>query len=344
MNGETMKKKWEYKYPARLVEAMVSEDYALIGDSLYFVHMTNGSYPRAGIYRVNAESGEADAVMETTDFLRVIGKFDGNCFYFTSLRGNAYCVTKEGGILWKKLLGEKAGAADWNVVLEDGRLYMAQDALYCLDPKNGGVIWANEERGHGSNCTILVEGDRVYHAKSGKQIYCADKATGKTIWTYGEEEWCRSVVSVDADTLCYLHSHGKYLFLDKKDGRLIREVKAGGKLMRRPFMTDGALFVGEDLKPSGGRMVRYEIGDGYEMKTVFETAAAGAVTSEAVVVGDRLYFGTEDGSVYCVDKNTGEEIEKKKKVKGACRVIVPYGDGIIALSDKGPAAAFTIQR
>ena len=94
MNGETMKKKWEYKYPARLVEAMVSEDYALIGDSLYFVHMTNGSYPRAGIYRVNAESGEADAVMETTDFLRVIGKFDGNCFFFTSLRGTAYCVSK----------------------------------------------------------------------------------------------------------------------------------------------------------------------------------------------------------------------------------------------------------
>ena len=44
-----MKKKWEYKYPERLVEAMVSEDYVLSGEELYFVHMTNGRYPRAGI-------------------------------------------------------------------------------------------------------------------------------------------------------------------------------------------------------------------------------------------------------------------------------------------------------
>ena len=30
-----MKKKWEYKYPERLVQAMVSEDYVLIGEQLY---------------------------------------------------------------------------------------------------------------------------------------------------------------------------------------------------------------------------------------------------------------------------------------------------------------------
>lgn len=335
-----MKKKWEYKYPERLVGAMVSEDYALEGEDLYFVHMTNGSYPRAGIYCVNAETGKAKAVLETTDFLRVIGKYDGSCFYFTSLRGNAYCVTKEGTVLWKKQLGEKSGAADWNVVLEGDRLYMAQDALYCLDPKNGETIWANSERGHGSNCTILVENDRIYHAKSGKHIYCADKATGKTVWTYGAEEWCRSVVSVDANTLCYLNTHGKYLFLDKRDGHLIREVKAGGKLMRQPLLLDGTIFVGENLQPSGGLMVRYEVGRDYDLKTLFEVPAAGAVTSEPVIAGDRLYFGTEDGSIYCVNKDTGEEIEKKKRVKGACRGIVPYGDGIIALSDKGPVAAF----
>lgn len=335
-----MKKKWEYKYPERLVEAMVSEDYVLSGEELYFVHMTNGRYPRAGIYCVNADTGEAKAVFETTDFLRVIGATDGNCFYFTSLRGVAYCVTKEGGLVWKKQLGEKAGAADFNVVLEGDRLYMAQDALYCLDPKTGETIWANDERGHGSNCTILVEGDYIYHAKSGKHLYCVEKATGKTVWTYGDEEWCRSVVSVDAKILCFLNTHGKYLFLDKQDGHLIREVKAGGKLMRRPLMIDGTLFVGENLQPSGGRMVRYKVGKDYSLETLYEVPSLSAVTSEAVIVGDRLYFGTEDGSVYCVNKDTGEAIEKKKKVKGACRSIVPYGGGIIALSDKGPAAAF----
>ena len=67
-----------------------------------------------------------------------------------------------------------------------------------------------------------------------------------------------------------------------------------------------------------------------------EVPAAGAVTSAPVIAGDKLYFGAEDGSVYCVNKDTGEEIEKKKKVKGACRGIVPYGDGIIAYADRHP--------
>ena len=54
-----MKKKWEYKYPERLVGAMVSEDYALEGEDLYFVHRRTGAIRRAGIYCVNAETGES---------------------------------------------------------------------------------------------------------------------------------------------------------------------------------------------------------------------------------------------------------------------------------------------
>ena len=332
-----MKKKWEYKYPERLVSAMVSEDHVLIGDQLYFVHMTNGTYPRAGIYRVDVNTGEAAAVFETCDFLRTIGVYRDGCFYFTSLRGYAYCVTTDGEVRWKKQLGAKSGAADWNVVLEGDRLFMAQDALYCLDPATGETVWANGERAYGSNCTILVEEDVIYHAKSGGRIYCCDKFDGKTVWAYGTEVWGRGTLAVDASTLLYVHSHGKFIFIDKKDGYLVREAAARGKLMKAPVMDGKRLFVGENLQPAGGRMMCYELSENYEMKPVFEVPAASAVTSEAVLIGDKLYFGTEDGSVYCVNKNTGEEIEKKKKVKGACRGIVPITGGIVALSDKGPA-------
>ena len=334
-----MKKKWEYKYPERLVEAMVSEDYVLIGDRLYFVHMTNGSYPKAGIYCVDVKSGEAEAVFETCDFLRTVGVYRDGCFFFSSLRGNAYCVSTRGELSWKKQLGEKAGAADWNVVLEGDRLFMAQDALYCLDPETGETMWANDERAHGSNCTILVEGDVIYHAKSGGHIYCCNKYDGKTVWTYGAEEWCRGIVSVDADTLLYVHTHGKYLFFDKGEGRLLRIDEAGGKLMKSPVVLGKRVFSGENAGPSasGGRMMCYEIGDGYEMKPVYEVPVSGAITSRAVIDGEKLYFGTEDGALYCVSSKSGDELEKKRKVKGACRNIVVHDSGIVALSDKGPA-------
>ena len=111
--------------------------------------------------------------------------------------------------------------------------------------------------------------------------------------------------------------------------------------MKPPVMVGKRLYVGEHVQPSGGRMMCYELGENYEMKPVFEVPAGSAVTSQAVFVGEKLYFGIEDGSVYCVNRDTGEEIEKKKKVKGACRGIVPFGDGFVALSDKGPAMGLT---
>ena len=107
--------------------------------------------------------------------------------------------------------------------------------------------------------------------------------------------------------------------------------------MRSPVLQGRRLYSGENAGPAGGRMMCYEIGDKYEMKPVFEVPASGAVTTRAVIAGETLYFGTEDGSVYCVNSVTGEEIEKKKKVKGACRGIAVCGGGIVALSDKGPA-------
>ena len=43
-------------------------------------------------------------------------------------------------------------------------------------------------------------------------------------------------MAVDASTLLYVHSHGKFIFIDKKDGYLVREAAAGGKLMKAPVM------------------------------------------------------------------------------------------------------------
>ena len=68
--------------------------------------------------------------------------------------------------------------------------------------------------------------------------------------------------------------------------------------MRRPLLIDGTILAGEDPQLSGGRMVRYEIGKDCNLKTLYEVPAASAITSETVVIGERLYFGIVDGIVY----------------------------------------------
>lgn len=337
-----MKKLWEWKYPGRLFQAMVSEDHVLHGDELFFVHMTNGNYPNAGVYCVDVATGEGRTVVELHDFLRNVGASDGQAFYFTSLRGNAYCVTGDGAIRWTRQLGEASDSACWDVALDNGRLYMAQDALYCLDPATGNTIWAGEERDAKNRINaLLVEETHAYCARQGHSLACVDKADGKTVWTYDPKTWWRNVISFDEHTLLCTDTHGRLLFIDKSDGHLIQRVATEGKLMRRPVLCEGNVLVGESLEDSKGQLTCYAAGSSYTLKPLFKVPVTGAVTAEPVACGNRLFFGTEDGSLYCVQADTGSELEKKRKVKGACRGIVPRGDTIIALSDKGPVTAFS---
>ena len=197
-------------------------------------------------------------------------------------------------------------------MLDEDGLFMAETAPACLDPENGEVMWANGERAHGSNCTILAEDGLIYHAKSGGHIYCCDKYNGKTLWTYGEEEWCRGAAIVDSRAVLFISSHGKYMFLDKKTGRLLREEKIDGKLMRSPVTQGGRIFSGENAGPTGGRMVCYEIGDNYEMKPAFEVPVSGAITTQAVIAGETMCLSGGRVKVRCVNSERRGDREEKE--------------------------------
>lgn len=54
------------------------------------------------------------------------------------------------------------------------------------------------------------------------------------------------------------------------------------------------------------------------------------------------YYMAEDNYLYCVDKNTGEELMPKKKTKGVCRNIIVCEETLILLSDKGQVECFEI--
>lgn len=87
-------------------------------------------------------------------------------------------------------------------------------------------------------------------------------------------------------------------------------------------------------------MVCYEIHDNYKLKKIFTFHTDGEITTKAVIDGRCLYFASEDGYLYCIDKETGEEICKPRKTKGTCRDILINGDEIITLSDKGQIECF----
>ena len=91
------------------------------------------------------------------------------------------------------------------------------------------------------------------------------------------------------------------------------------------------MYVGNNM----GEMKCFEISPEYELTEKFSYLADSSVSTQAVLEGDSLWFATEKGYLYGIDRHTGEEIAKKKKVGGNPRWISIYENGLLILSHKG---------
>ncbi len=72
-----------------------------------------------------------------------------------------------------------------NPVIDDGRVYICNDSLYCLDLENGETIWSHDNEYITRQMTPVVDKDFVYY-NTGRKLLCFDT----TVPTLGESSDC----------------------------------------------------------------------------------------------------------------------------------------------------------
>lgn len=167
----------------------------------------------------------------------------------------------------------------------------------------------------------------------------------KVRWTYGKDEWISNVALLDDSRMLAAHIHGKFYILDSQKGELICAREAKGKLYNEMVFEQNRMYVGDAdavIDSKAGNMTCYEMTSDHDFAEIFSVNVGGGVSTRAVIDGDRLFFAAEDNYLYCVDKNTGEELVPRKKTKGICRNIVVYGKELFLLSDKGQVECLEI--
>ncbi|MCM1092299.1 MAG: PQQ-binding-like beta-propeller repeat protein [Butyrivibrio sp.] len=334
-----IKSKWIYNY-GKLPAPMVSASHYTIGDKLYFT-LSYGRHPWRGlILELDLLTQECRTVFEEKHIVGSPDVYEDGRFYFTSFRGVVMCVGVDGSLIWETAIGK--GNPSKAVLMDGDRLYASNNSLFCLDKKTGEIMWTNDYYNKRGSYNISCNGDYLYSGEQGGRIYCVNKLTGEKRWDYGEEEWCGYCMTLESGRLMVTHSPGKFTFHAPDTGELINTVEARGRLYRAPIFDSGKMYIGDAnsvMDSTAGNMTCYEMA-GVEMKEMFSVTVGGGI-STALLSGDRLFFAAEDSYLYCIDKNTGEELMTKKKTKGICRDII-VGDGeLIALSDKGQVECFT---
>ena len=338
-----LKTKWTYNYKKGLKGPMVSNDYFMEGDNIYFTLSLGLSTFDSVLLELKVKTQEVRVVFEENHVVRTAGIHENGKIYLTTFKGKAYCVNLDGSVCWGTELCPKN--ASFKMALDGDRFYVSDFAVFCLDKNTGEILWKNETCQKKNNCNIVYNDNYIYGGELGGSVFCLDKFSGEVRWTYGKDEWISNVALLDDSRMLAAHIHGKFYILDSQKGELICAREAKGKLYNEMVFEQNRMYVGDAdavIDSKAGNMTCYEMTSDHDFAEIFSVNVGGGVSTRAVIDGDRLFFAAEDNYLYCVDKNTGGELMPKKKTKGICRNIVVYGKELFLLSDKGQVECLEI--
>lgn len=340
--GILLKKQWTVKQSG-LRNPLMSET-ATINDNTLVYFLEYDKSDQNGYYESQLRYLDLKNLKERTVFserhvIRDIGISENHRRYFTSFSGKLYCIDEnEGNILWEVRVGK--GNASWEIIADENNVYMFNGHMYAIDKQSGQIVWESPENLSHSKCTMAINEKYIYRCNSGGTVFCMDKSNGKIIWKFGERTYDGNCILL-SDTILFVtvsvNGFGKMYMLNAYNGAMISETVMEKCCTRRPQVVGNMIYLGNEL----GEVKCYEISAEYKLTERYSFLSDSSVTTTITMENNLLWFGTKKGYLYCLDKQTGEEMTKRKRIGTEPRWISAYEGGLLVLSDKGQIEYFS---
>ena len=254
------------------------------------------------VYGIDAQSGQE---LWRHDLGDNIGRWiygaptaDEGKFYVGAVNRFARIDAKTGKVDWEKCLTNPAPAekigypTDWisspvsaaisGKFLAMGGFWIGKHNLFVVDKTTGQTIWSHPaDRGMHSSPTIA--GDKILFFGKSSLLHCCNMADGKLIWKkqIGEgstgwigQGWSATTPAVRNDIVIAGSGDGIMMAMKLSDGSPLWEHKSGNSIFKiSPYRTD-------NVSP----------------------------LSSATIAGDKIFFASADGKLYCLDFATGKEL------------------------------------
>ena len=198
--------------------------------------------------------------------------------YFGDDAGRLFALRVEDGAeYWKFDHGERINSKP--SIDQDHVYFGSRTGITAINRMTGALVWHHDVP-HGANESVpLPVGDRVYTSGYDGKTYALDQKTGRALWSHdftsdsppdppefsGERARFQNIVARPAGSAC--------------DGEIFYQC-----------IVDQSRIIALDCR-NGERLWSFQA-DGF-------TAAA------PTVVGNRVFFGSEDRNLYCLDRETG---------------------------------------
>jgi eukaryotic-like serine/threonine-protein kinase len=174
----------------------------------------------------------------------------------------------------------------------DGRIYALKT--------NGTKMW-DYDTGNAIKSSPIISNNILYFGSDDGKLYAVDTINGSKYWDYTTGDKVRSSPAIINDTV-YVGSDDGKVYAVSKGGNLNWTYDMGKPVKSSPMIdsNDNSLFIGAD----NGKVACLDTRNGAE-KWVHNVT--GAVKSTPALLGNKIVFASDGGTVYIVNKFTGNE-------------------------------------
>jgi outer membrane protein assembly factor BamB len=292
---------------------------------IYTASIDDDNLEKCGIHALDAKSGKKIWYFHTRNsVVNDIAYADGKILACDT-ESILYAIdAKTGKLEWKRQLSKNLRRMLKNgVCLQDGIVYTGQlSDLSALSVSDGKGLWKckNRIRGESSVSTPGLHKGLLHATTAFGARYALDAGTGKLVWSTKRAknpyDYSYSSALFYNDKMYYTKSRS-IVEADPATGKTLREVKADHHFTSAsaPVEKDGVLYVGTGDKG----VVAYEI-EKLQQKWIYQTHPSlfytapylqnqtAGVASTPKIVGDKIFFGANDGKLYCLGTEAGEYI------------------------------------
>jgi outer membrane protein assembly factor BamB len=152
----------------------------------------------------------------------------------------------------------------------------------------------------------------------------------KRLWKYGNTPLLEFPPSIVDGTMYFIDNDGFAHALDTQTGKSKWSRRVADLNAATPTYSQGRLYVA-NLEP--GQVMSLNAKNG---KTVWKKSLPCRTESSPAIVGDRMYFGCENGVLYALKKSNGKEVWQTS-VAGAIKGAPGYDNGTLYVGDYGGA-------
>lgn len=189
----------------------------------------------------------------------------------------------------------------------ENRIYFGSDDsnIYCLNAENGKKLW-NYTAKNLVQSTPAIYSEQLYVGSSDFSLYCLEASTGEYIWNYKTEGPIVSSPLVVNDTVVIGSFDNIVYAVDALNGSLKWKFETGFEIWASPAYADNCIYIGS----LDGYLYSLWLENGTErwnFTTITEHWEKG-IYSTCAISGEKLFFGSEDRNVYCLDITNGDII------------------------------------